>query len=368
MENNKNLDRRIYGIHFTPIEIFNEYILPQIQNNIYNYRWVDLFCGEGNLILPILNLVPEEDRPLFFKEHILCFDINNEAVDKAINNAINYGIPKKLAIENIRVRDTLKNYPEIDDEFPIFHITNPPYLYLGYIKKHKEANNELVYFRGKNKGYQDLYQIALMNDLRHEIRNMIYVIPSNFLFSDAGTNKIRKDFLRHYKINSCYIFEKKIFDYTGTNVLIVNFLRTNLLNCKIEFDAYKINNKVEKLRYTLFEKNKFKPNNQYSDYLKKEFKRDHLEVKFYLDYDEIIKNKGEHDIVLLNSKNYVKGQYTKETFRVNELLYRKIKSNPLFVRTVDTGSLNGKAGIYSIRDEFGADGIFVKGSTYRTNL
>lgn len=101
--------------------------------------------------------------------------------------------------------------------------------------------------------------------------------------------------------------------------------------------------------------------------MKKEFKRDHLEVKFYLDYDEIIKNKGEHDIVLLNSKNYVKGQYTKETFRVNELLYRKIKSNPLFVRTVDTGSLNGKAGIYSIRDEFGADGIFVKGSTYRTN-
>ena len=367
MENNENLDRRIYGIHFTPIEIFNEYILPQIQKYIYNYKWVDLFCGEGNLIFPILNLIPEQDRFLFFKEHILCFDINQEAVNKAINNVIHYGIPKELARENIRVRDTLKDYPEIDGEFPIFHITNPPYLYLGYIRKHKEASNELVYFHGMNKGYQDLYQIALMNDLRHDIKNMIYVIPSNFLFSDAGTNKIRKDFLRHYKIDSCYIFEKKIFDYTGTNVLIVNFVRTNLLNSKIEFDAYKINSKVEKLKYSLLEKNNFKPNNQYSDYLKIEYKRDHLNVKFYLNYDEIVKNDGEHEVILLNSKNYVSGKYTKEIFRVNDLLYEKIKSNPLFVRTVDTGSLNGKAGIYCIRDEFGADGIFVKGSTYRTN-
>ena len=69
----------------------------------------------------------------------------------------------------------------------------------------------------------------------------------------------------------------------------------------------------------------------------------------------------------MNSKNYVNGKYSKEIFYVNDLLYRKIKSNPLFIRTVDTGSLNGKAGIYSIRDEFGADGIFVQGSTYRTN-
>ena len=367
MDNNGSLDRRIFGIHFTPIEIFNEYMLPQIQNYIYNYKWIDLFCGEGNLILPILNIVPKQDRPLFFKEHISCFDINQEAVDKAIDNAYNYGIPKELARENIKVRDTLKDYPEINSKYPIFHITNPPYLYLGYIRKHKEAGNELVYFLGKNKGYQDLYQIALMNDLRHEVENMIYVIPSNFLFSDAGTNKIRKDFLRHYKINSCYIFEKKIFDYTGTNVLIVNFKRTNLLNSKIEFEAYKINSKIEKRKYILREENKFKPNNQYSDYLKNKFKRDHLNVKFYLDYDEIEKNKGDREVVLLDSKNFVRGKYTKEVFHINDLLYRKIKSNPLFVRTVDTGSFNGKAGIYLIRNEFDADGIFVKGPTYRTN-
>lgn len=367
MENNGKLDRRIYGIHFTSVEIFNQYILPQIRDSIQKYLWVDLFCGEGNLIVPLLNLVPEKDREQFFSEHILCFDIKEDAIDKAVGKAMEYGIPKSLARERIKVRDTLKDYPQFESKHPVFHITNPPYLYLGYIRKHEKAVNELLYFRGRNKGYQDLYQIALMNDLRHEIKNMIYIIPSNFLFADAGSNKIREDFLKYYKISNCFIFEKKIFTNTGTNVLIARFERTDLINRKIVFNAYKINSKMEKLKYTLLEQNRFKPNNQYIDYLKDNFKKDHLRVSFYLDYDEILNNSGDHEIVLLNSKKYSGGKYTKEVFHVNESLYRKLKSNPLFIRTVDTGSPHGKAGIYSIQKEFAADGIYVVGATYRTN-
>lgn len=367
MNKDENLNRRIYGIHFTPIEIFNAYILPQIGNILYDYTWIDLYCGEGNLILPILNLIPKQDRQSFFKEHILCYDINPKAVEKAVDNAVSYGIPKDLAEENIKVEDTLKNYPNIISNYPIFHITNPPYLYLGYIRKHKEASNELEYFTGINKGYQDLYQIALINDLRHEIADMIYIIPSNFLFSDSGTNKIRLDFLKHYKINSCYIFEKKIFDYTGTNVLIASFERTKFLNNKIEFEAYKINSHIQKKSYKLYEDNNFKPNNEYQEYIRRNFKRDHLNVKFYLTYKEIEENKGNKEILLLNSKNYKHGEYTKETFYINDTLKEKIMSNPLFIRTVDTGSINGKAGIYSIYDEFKTNGIFVDGPTYRTN-
>ncbi len=367
MKEDENLNRRIYGIHFTPIEIFNDYILPQISNILYNYMWIDLYCGEGNLILPILNLIPKQDRQSFFKEHVLCYDINPEAVKKAIDNAVSYGISKNLAEKRIIVKDTLNDYPSIISKYPIFHITNPPYLYLGYIRKHKEASDELKYFIGINKGYQDLYQIALMNDLRHEINNMIYIIPSNFLFSDAGTNKIRREFLRHYKINSCHIFEKKIFDYTGTNVLIANFEKTKLLNTKIEFEAHKINNHIEKKNYVLYEDNNFKPNNEYHDYIKRNFKKNHLNVKFYLTYKKIEENKGNNKIIFLNSKNYIHGEYTKETFYINDMLYKKIMANPLFIRTVDTGSITGKVGIYSIYDEFKCNGIFVDGSTYRTN-
>lgn len=53
-----------------------------------------------------------------------------------------------------------------------------------------------MYFSGPNNGYQDLYQIALINDLRNNIFNMIYIIPTNFLFGFSVSNKIRMDFLK----------------------------------------------------------------------------------------------------------------------------------------------------------------------------
>ncbi|MCD6594928.1 SAM-dependent DNA methyltransferase, partial [bacterium] len=128
---------RIYGEHFTPIEIFEDFILPKINNIIHYYIFVDLFAGEGNLILPILKLIPENDRIEFFKKHIFLFDIQKELIEKAISHAMKYGIPKEVAKKNIMQQDTIKNYPTflLDFNMPIYHITNPPYLYLGYISK-----------------------------------------------------------------------------------------------------------------------------------------------------------------------------------------------------------------------------------------
>ncbi|MGC8852904.1 MAG: N-6 DNA methylase, partial [Hydrogenobacter sp.] len=67
--------KRVYGEHLTSIDIFKNFILPEIKEEIYNYKWVDLFCGEGNLILPILELIPKEKRIEFFEKHIFLFDI-----------------------------------------------------------------------------------------------------------------------------------------------------------------------------------------------------------------------------------------------------------------------------------------------------
>jgi hypothetical protein len=98
--------------------------------------------------------------------------------------------PNSLAREHIRQRDTLADYPDeiLRSPLPVYHVTNPPYLYLGYIPKHPETRPYLRYFTGRNEGYQDLYQIALINDLRYAVPKMAYIIPSNFLFGDAISN------------------------------------------------------------------------------------------------------------------------------------------------------------------------------------
>jgi len=70
-----------------------------------------------------------------------------------------------------------------------------------------------------------LYQLGLINDLHHGIKKMVYIIPSNFLFGFSVSNKIRDDFLKYYIIRKAIIFEKEIFEYTGTNVVICFFER-----------------------------------------------------------------------------------------------------------------------------------------------
>ncbi|MGQ9706176.1 MAG: N-6 DNA methylase, partial [bacterium] len=192
--------RRNFGCHLTPVDIFNEFILPEIKDIIFQYKWVDLFAGEGNLILPILDLVPINNRIDFFKKHIFLFDIQQEMIEKSMINAQKYGIPKEIAEKNIIKMDTLKEYPKflLNSDPPVFHITNPPYLYIGYIIKNNDTKDYKEYFKGDNSGYQDLYQIGLINDLRYKLKNMIYIIPSNFLFVFSVSNKIRDDLLKYY--------------------------------------------------------------------------------------------------------------------------------------------------------------------------
>ncbi len=370
-KNIEKVNRRTLGVHLTSTDIFIEYIFPSVKDILYDYVWVDLYSGEGNLILPILDYIPEYKRTLFFKEHIFLFDVQEEMVSKSIENAISHGIPLETAKCNIKLRNNLESFPESLKKKgkPIFHITNPPYLYLGYIRKHKETEKHLKYFEDENKGYQDLYQIAMINDLRSEIDKLIYIIPSNFIFGSAVSNKFRLDFLKFYNIQKMLVFETKIFEHTGQNICICFFERKKDDKQEIQrFSAnkFKKDNVILEREYVLKPEFKYRGGSEFDDFNKNKPKKS-LKVTYYLLKEDVEKNSGEFVISAIDTSNYVSNKYFKLDLTVNQELYEKIKSNHLYIRTVDTGSMEGRCGLYGIKNIFGVDGVYVSGNTYRTS-
>jgi len=369
---NEKAKRRKFGLHFTSIEMFYRYIFPEIKDFLENYLWVDLYAGVGNLILPILNEIPENQRESFFHKHIYLFDVQKDVVLNCIKNAGKYGITKEIAEQNIKTRDNLENFPRIlkQQKYPIFHITNPPYLYLGYIRKHDETQKYLGYFEGINKGYQDLYQIAMVNDLRNDIENLIYVIPTNFLYGASVSNKFRLDFLRHYKINKMTIFETSMFKFTGTNICIGFFKRKSISKDEpqsFEGLKFKNKNKFVKREYYLKPKYKYRAGSVFEEFIENNRIQKPLKVSYYLQKEEVLNNPGPFEIKVIDANRYENNQYKNLIINVSEKLKKKLVNNILYVRTVDTGSVDGRVGLGIVKEHFGVDGIYVSGNTYRTH-
>ena len=293
-------------------------------------------------------------------------------VSKSTENAISYGIPLETAKCNIKLRDNLGSFPESLKKKgkPIFHITNPPYLYLGYIRKHKETEKHLKYFAEENKGYQDLYQIAMINDLRSEIDKLIYIIPSNFIFGSAVSNKFRLDFLKFYNIQKMLVFETKIFEHTGQNICICFFKRKKDEKQEIQrfsVKKFKKDNVILEREYVLKPEFKYRGGSEFDSFNKKNKPKKPLIVTYYLLKEDIGKNSGNLVISAIDTSNYISNKYLKLDLNVNKEQYEKIKSNRLFIRTVDTGSMEGRCGLYKIKNTFGVDGVYVSGNTYRTS-
>ncbi len=370
LDQTESKKRRKYGQHFTTVSIFEEFIVPHIKDHLYDYIWVDLFAGEGNLILPLLNLVPESKRLSFFKSQIFLFDIQPEWTEKSIENAQKYGIPAEIARKNIRTRDCMRNYPTFLQELalPVYHVTNPPYLYLGYIVKTAETQKYRPLFKNENKGLQDLYQIALMNDLRNNIDQMIYIIPSNFIFGNSVSNKIRDEFLPYYSIERSFIFEKQIFKHTGTNVMI-NFFQRNLAPnfSTVEFMGTKIGKARKDNSYLLDPKHHYKAGSEFEDFISQFEVKSPVKMNYYLKQQTVDNNPGEISTKVIDANCFEGSQYKTLKINVDANLAHKIQSNILWIRTVDTGTMEGRAGLYTIRNSFQVDGILVTKATYRTH-
>ena len=375
--NSEEKTRRKFGQHFTSRQTFEEFILPHIRDRLFDYIWVDMYAGSGNLILPMLNHVPESKKIQFFKNHVYMFDVQKSWVTKCRRNATELGIPKNIAQKNIQVRNSLENPPDFLYELdkPIFHVTNPPYLYLGYIAKHEETQAYLRYFEDENDGYQDLYQIAMINDLRSGIKNLAYIIPSNFLYGNSVSRKFRKDFLKHYSVEHAYIFEKKIFENTGTNVIVGFFHKKERPSHAIqEFQGEKYSSTKEirhlqpkKRKYRLIPKYKYRAGAEFEEFVERRKIKNPLKYHYYLKEKDIKENAGNERLTLIDANNYDGTQYVRITRKVSKKFAEIVRKNLLWVRTVDTGSWEGRAGLYRIDQHFDVDGILVTKNTYRTN-
>ena len=129
----------------------------------------------------------------------------------------------------------------------------------------------------------------------------------------------------------------------------------------------KINNKTQKKTYRLSSKNFYRAGGEFDEYVSHFRSKMLLKVKFYLTLKEIEGNKGQNLIKLLDVNSFSNGYFRFNTYKVNQKIYNRLRTNPLFVRTLDTGSWEGRAGIYNAQETFGVNGIVVTKEKYRTN-
>lgn len=368
---NRKIRQWLYGAHLTPAHVFKRFILPEIEGAIRKYKWVDMFAGDGGLILPILELISPEEREDFFREHVFLFDIQEEMVERAVANAVRYGISERVARRNITQRDSIGDYPVhiLDDKLPVFHISNPPYLHVGRMKKHPEARKWLRYFTGVNEGYQDLYHVALLNDLRHSVPRAIYIVPSNFLFSGVSARKIRQNFLHHYHIEKAVLFDQKVFEHTDVSVVVLFCERKKEPRSqRVSFNVLNVGDGFVKERvYTLSPENGFKAGGEFDEFVSKFEAPNPLTASWYLRAQDLAGHEGDNQVEVVDASNYNRktGEYARKTLHVDNTLYTLIKSNRLFIRTTDTGRDGGEAGLYLIKDKFGVDGILVSKTPQR---
>jgi len=358
--------RRNFGSHLTPVHIFEEYIYPNISDRLFDYAWTDNFCGDGNLIIPMLEHVEEDHRIQFFRDHVFLSDVREDAVMRSREKAYGYGIPQDIVEKNISVNDGLQAFPKLKTKFRIFHITNPPYLYLGYIAKNQNVKQYLRYFTGSASGLQDLYQIALLRDFEKGLDKMVYIIPSNFLFGNSVSNEIRKLLFSRYRIERATVIEKRVFRFTGTNVVICFFTKASGNEEKFTIPVTTVAGSVTNSNITLERRNNYRAGLFFDDLLSSLPKND-LKFEFYLSESDLLASPGTFRTTVVDVSHFSKRKYTEREYMVDKDTLSLIRRNKLFLRTLDSGSMEGRCGLYNVGEEFNADAIVVSGKRYRTH-
>jgi len=166
-----------------------------------------------------------------------------------------------------------------------------------------------------------------------------------------------------------------MFKKTGTNVVVAFFEKKSRPSRETQvFEALKFSSTKEnedvlsKTRnYRLVPDYNYRAGADFEVFIEKRKVSNPLKYKYYLKQKEIDAHPGNEEISLIDANNYEGTQYARIKRKVSKEFAKKIRKNKLWVRTVDTGLWEGRAGLYLVDQNFDVEGILVTKNTYRTN-
>lgn len=276
----------------------SDYILQGLESFVVGKNVIDPFAGGGDL----LSWSSKNNA-----KNILGYDIDDSLVD-------NKRIFKNDSLENII------KYRKGD-----FVVSNPPYLNIN-----KANKNIKMYFSE----FEDLYQVSIskiMNSFEG-----ILIVPVNFL-SAENSKKIRNLFFEKFKIVKLNYFKEQVFEDTTYNVIAFYY---KLKDKKTKKDKLVLRVFPEKKEHTMIleEKYDWTIGGDFSYTLK-------VQKNFLGAYRLREKDLEVGGKEILAGFGHVK---EKKKLKIKEKDYKKIKSNILLLKAIDTGSENGKIALEDI--------------------
>lgn len=233
-------------------------IYGKTKESLEKVRIIDLACGSGNLLLPILTKLLDISKDIlgqyiFLKEWITGYDIDKNALlvfqERVRITLLNYGLNGEVLLYN---RDSL--YDNIDKDYDIV-IGNPPYLgeknHKEIFQKIKDSEFGKKYYRAKMDYFY--FFIAKGIDLLKKDGILVYLTTNYWLKADGAENirKKIKDEGHFFKIEN---YDHSIFkSATGQHNIIFYWIK-NLERENIIISENDINYEIDKDE--LFEDNK----------------------------------------------------------------------------------------------------------------
>jgi hypothetical protein len=293
-----------------------DYILQGMEEYATGKQWVDPYAGDGDLL---------DWANLHGATSIEGFDVD----------------PSKVS-EIIKHQDTLLEPPNFQNKYVI---ANPPYL------ARNKCKDKTLYDKYNQ---DDLYKIALLTI--NGCKGGIFIVPLNFL-SSVYANNIRDIFFKNYKIKYCKVFEERVFDDTDYTVCAFYF---ELRDQEKEIDTIDVlfrpsNNifsfQISKKHHWILGEEFY----QYIDNIKHtgigRWTQNDMTDAFYQNDEEKIEKETKDNRKRSKGDIFI-NDFNRES---NECFFEEALNDIILIRAMDTGTMDGRIGLFDIRQFSGSN-------------